>query len=322
MSDVTDPGAVDETAAWYARVAGESDGLYAEWASGAADDADLLARIASLPRAQRQPHLLFAVTRLSGAPEEPFAVWRSWVLANWQAVAAASAGRMVQTNEPARCAALLPALGLLDGPLALLEVGASAGLCLYADRYSYRYTRAADPREERRVDPADGVSAVVLEALVSGEMPVPRMPDIRWRAGIDLAPLDVTSETDLAWLDVLVPPEQSVRRDRARAAARIASADPPVLVRGDASELATLAALVSTDATLVIMTVGTVVYLPLAERQRFAASVRELGAHWLSLERSGLVDLAPATAPNAFVLGLDGRALATVSPHGEHLTWL
>ncbi|MFE7567952.1 DUF2332 family protein [Streptomyces sp. NPDC057539] len=44
-----------------------------------------------------------------------------------------------ETNEPGRCATLLPALAALDGPLALIEVGASAGLCLHADRYSYDY---------------------------------------------------------------------------------------------------------------------------------------------------------------------------------------
>ncbi|MFE4537493.1 DUF2332 family protein [Streptomyces scopuliridis] len=47
--------------------------------------------------------------------------------------------RRTQTNEPGRCATLLPALAALDGPLALIEVGASAGLCLHVDRYSYDY---------------------------------------------------------------------------------------------------------------------------------------------------------------------------------------
>jgi hypothetical protein len=47
--------------------------------------------------------------------------------------------RATQTNEPGRCAVLLPVLAALPQPLALLDVGASAGLCLYPDRYSYRY---------------------------------------------------------------------------------------------------------------------------------------------------------------------------------------
>ena len=47
--------------------------------------------------------------------------------------------RRTQTNEPARCATLLPALAQLPPPLALIEVGASAGLTLLVDRYSYDY---------------------------------------------------------------------------------------------------------------------------------------------------------------------------------------
>ena len=45
---------------------------------------------------------------------------RMTVVAEWSR-------RSVQTNEPLRCAALLPALSGIEGPLALLEVGASAG---------------------------------------------------------------------------------------------------------------------------------------------------------------------------------------------------
>jgi hypothetical protein len=47
--------------------------------------------------------------------------------------------RRTQTNEAARCAVLLPALALLPQPLALIEVGASAGLCLLYDEWRYHY---------------------------------------------------------------------------------------------------------------------------------------------------------------------------------------
>ena len=42
--------------------------------------------------------------------------------------------RATQTNEAGRCAILLPVLAALPQPLALLDVGASAGLCLYRDQ--------------------------------------------------------------------------------------------------------------------------------------------------------------------------------------------
>lgn len=58
--------------------------------------------------------------------------------------------RRTQTNEAARCACLLPALAALPQPLALLEVGASAGLTLLPDLYSYDYdgrrVTGRDPR--------------------------------------------------------------------------------------------------------------------------------------------------------------------------------
>jgi hypothetical protein len=73
--------------------------------------------------------------------------------------------RSTQTNEPARCAVLLPALVCLPQPLALIEVGASAGLCLYPDRYGYDYGG------HRLGPPADSGRAPVFPCTVNGPVP-------------------------------------------------------------------------------------------------------------------------------------------------------
>jgi len=55
-------------------------------------------------------------------------------------LAAVLRARRTQTNEAARCALFLPVLAALPQPLALLEVGAAAGLTLPARyRMSYDY---------------------------------------------------------------------------------------------------------------------------------------------------------------------------------------
>jgi hypothetical protein len=323
----------DTTAEWYLRFA-TSEALpespvYAEWARGAARDAELLDLIDELPPQRRQPNLLFAVSRLLGAPVGGYDGWRRFTIEHWPAVRAEATHRLTQTNEPLRCAALLPGLALIDGPIALLEVGTSAGLCLYPDRYTYIYD-GGEP-----LHPVDGPSEVVLECTTSGGTPVPTaMPRIVWRAGIDLEPLDVADENDSRWLETLVWPEQHVRLERVRAAMRVARADPPLLVAGDVTAaLPALAAQAPADATLVVVSSGVLVYVARPQRKLFADAVRRLDARWLSLEAAGLFDdvtrsigektgLEPEQLRGRFALSLDGDPLAFVSPQGATVSWL
>ena len=80
------------------------------------------------------------------------AAFRDFTLAHWPAIEAEVRTRATQTNEAGRCAVLLPVLAALPQPLALLEVGASAGLCLYPDRYAYRYGDQLVGRDEPILD--------------------------------------------------------------------------------------------------------------------------------------------------------------------------
>jgi hypothetical protein len=265
-----------------------------------------------------------ACSRLLGCPLVPFAEWREWLVSNWDAVASQMLVRGTQTNEPRRCAVLLPALAQVPGRFALLEVGASAGLCLYPDRYSYSY-------DGRRIDPADGPSTVLLECSTTGNPPIPiALPEIAWRGGIDLNPLDLANPDDTAWLETLIWPEQHERRARIRAAMDIVRADPPRIVRGDAiDDLPALVAEAPAGIPLVIVSSAAIVYLMPEPRARFIDYVRSLEATWISNEGAGIVPVAagklngrvpPVTGQ--MLLSVNESPLAFTGPHGDRLDWL
>ncbi|SIN73283.1 DUF2332 domain-containing protein [Agromyces cerinus] len=297
---------------------------YEAWAAGVATDASTLALIDELPPPKRQPNLVFSAARLLGAPSGAYPAFAEWLAEHWGAVREVALTHATQTNEAARCALHLPVLGSIEGPIALIEVGASAGLCLYPDRYSYRY--AGHPQ----LDPVDGPSAVVLDCELRGDVPTPvpaGMPEVVWRAGIDLHPLDVRSAADVDWLDALVWPEHDDRRARLRAAAEIAARTPPLLVSGDLNEhLAALAASAPSDATLVVFHTAVLMYLDEAGRDAFVEQVSELPGHWLSVEGRSVVrgirvrDDVPNESSD-LVLAVDGVQRAWAHPHGRAVTW-
>lgn len=303
--------------------------VYEDWAVGLSGDAEVLGLVDTLPRARRQPNLVFACARLLGVPVEPWSLVRGWFVAHWDLVAREALTRATQTNEAGRCGTLLPVLASIEGPVALLEVGASAGLCLYPDRY----VDGADGLRgtgEVRVDPADGPSAVELTCRVDDLASVPRrLPDVVWRAGIDLNPLDITDPDDAAWLGVLVWPEHADRRARLAAAATVVAAEPPLLVAGDLLDaLPDLAARAPGGATLVVQHSAVLTYVDLAVRESFAALVRDLGAVWLSNEGVGVLPQVAATLPpgtdvgGRFVVARDGEAVALAEQHGRGFAWL
>ncbi|WP_219506361.1 DUF2332 domain-containing protein [Nonomuraea ceibae] len=309
-----------DTAGRYRGFALEARGhspAYELLASRIADDDGLLALIDRLPEAKRQPNLLLGAVRHHGGPHDDYAAFRAWTTAHWDLVSATMRARSTQTNEPGRCATLLPVLAALPQPLALIEVGASAGLCLYPDRYAYRY----DDR------PVLGSAEVVLDCRTGGRAPLPReVPAVAWRAGLDLNPLDVRDPGDVRWLESLIWPERHERLRRLRAAVRVAGADPPRLVRGDLNEaLAGLIAQAPAGATPVVFHSAVLAYLPPEARAAFAGTVRALPGHWISNEAPGVLPLPGTPEPPAgravFVLALDGRPLAFAGPHGQSLDW-
>jgi len=291
---------------------------YEALAESVAGDAALVRFIASLPPAKRQPNLLFAAARyLLGAPPVIESL-RELVGQSRAELTELILARRTQTNEPARCAVLLPALAQLPQPLALIEAGASAGLNLLVDRYSYDYAghRLAG------LDP----DAPLLRCEPRGPVPLPaRVPAISWRAGLDLNPLDVTREDDVRWLSCLVWPGEGDRAQRLAAAIASARRDLPAVHRGDMlTDLPSLAAQAPADATLVIYHTSALWYVPAEQREQFAGIVRGLGATWLSSEPPGVVPgtEGPARDGHTCVLARDGRCIALTESHGTWVRWL
>lgn len=318
-------GAREWFEAFAAFEAAGSSPIYEQLSYAIAADDRLLALIDALPEPKQQPNLLLAACQLLGAPMGSPAETRAFLHDRWSEVRDVILSHSTQTNEAARAAAFLPLLAAMDGPIALIEVGCSAGLCLYPDRYAITYD------ERPPVGPAD--SPVCFDVTTYGPVPVPtRSVDIVARIGIDLNPLDVRRPEDLAWLDACIWPEHTERRHRLRAAAALVASDPPELVRGDAVEVINdVLGSLPRDVTPVVIHSAVLAYLTPDARAAFGRRVlRHRGTRWLSNEAPGVVSsLDPSLTPPAdrgaaayFVLGVDGTDVAGLAdPHGRWLKW-
>jgi hypothetical protein len=286
-------------------------------------DRDLLGFLGELPPRCRQPNLLLGVVRYAFGVQPDYGAFRDTVLGHRAEITELLLHRRTQTNEPGRCAAMLPILASLPQPLALLEVGASAGLCLIPDRYGYRYGDHAL---------AGGPPVIDCRLVGATRPPLPaRLPEVAWRRGIDLSPLDVRDPDDVRWLEALVWPGQTARERYLRESLVLAREDPPPVVQGDLTEiLEDVAADAPADATLVVFHTAVLGYLPEEQRIDFGRRVEALGAAWIASEAPGVLGF-PArpgalTERGHFVVTVGGtltagEPVARMGPHGDWLQW-
>ncbi len=302
---------------------------FVEWSQGVADDPEVLAWIDGLPGIKKQPNIVYAAARWHGVPAPgPYAGLRNALLDDDGTIRTTILERSTQTNEVGRLATLVPVFASLvpSGPVALVEAGASAGLNLYPDRWGYSWSTATGTTE---LGPAPR-----LPCRVTGPAPLPdAVPEVAWRGGVDLNPLDVTDPDAMAWLENLVWPEHDDRRERLRHAVSVAAADPPRLVPGDAlDELPALVAEAGRHGTVVVFHSAVATYFPPEHRARFQelmlGLVAEGACHWVSNEAPNVFPEIAATATgvgreaNRFVLGVDGQAVAWTHGHGRSVHWL
>ena len=161
--------------------------------------------------------------------------------------------RSVQTNEPGRSAVLFAGLLWLTErhrrPIRLLEVGASAGLNLLADRYSYVAgdLELGDPASPLRfVDPWVPLPADDLAGAAAALRIVAR-------AGCDVAPLDPRRPDDQLTLLSYIWPDEVHRIERMRAALSVAARDPVPVAERLGSEWLPEALAAAEDRELVVV---------------------------------------------------------------------
>ncbi|MCQ6562054.1 DUF2332 domain-containing protein [Paenibacillus mendelii] len=164
--------------------------------------------------------------------EQAFSAFQSFCRLYRDPIIAILQNKYVQTNEVRRCAYLYPSFchiyGKVQLPLALIEIGTSAGLQLLWDTYSYRYQS-----EELLGAPS---SPVQIQAELRGHRLPPLMknsPPVAFRRGIDLHINDLTQPDDYAWLKSLIWPEHQDRAELFEKAARHFQKQPVPLIEGD-----------------------------------------------------------------------------------------
>lgn len=230
-----------------------------------------------------------------------------------------TAEQNVQTNEVQRSWALLPAFLTVadERPLDLLELGPSAGLNLLWDRYRYRYSAGTW-----------GESSLTLAGDERTALPgslLDRRVDVVRRRGIDLNPVDATTDHGARLLQAFIWADQTERRERLRRAIDVLRTEPPELMRGDYVE--TLPALLvdrRAGAQLVVFQTASTMYLEPSALERLHESLVAAG------RSEPLVFITTGRAPNddgyalevkRYPTGPDER-LGIFDFHGEWLEWL
>jgi hypothetical protein len=328
--------------------------LYSRLSAGVAGDDQLAALLLRAPPEQRQPVLLFACVHdllLAGADgdlaryypnltprpaqDDPLAALRAFCARYDSELTERLATRSTQTNEIGRCSLLLPAFGLVAaevGPVAHLDVGASAGLNLLLDCFRYRY----DPGGI--VGPLS--SLIELECGTRGQVPVPSsLPTVAARLGIDPRPVDVHDDAEARWLEACVWPDQTDRFERLRAALELARTTDVVAVRrGDAvRDTARFVDTIAGTGHPVVTNTWVLNYLSGAERTAYVDALDTIGARrdlsWVYLESPYLTPELPGPAGDpaiertvlVLVRWRSGHRtvdhLANTHPHGYWIHW-
>lgn len=325
--------------------------LYEELCRGVARDPELLLMAARAPVTQPPPNLLFAAVHyllLRGAQHSlrdyypalcvgvvrdrssAFPDFRDFCLAHRGEIEAMIASRATQTNVIQRCTVLLPAFAEVfrrggERPLALIEIGPSAGLNLQWDRFRYAYRR--DSEQRLVASWGDPDATVLVEARLRGAGRLPELPPkipVASRLGLELHPVDLDDDDAVMWLRALIWPDHVARQERLSAAIEIAKRHRPHLQEGDAAvALPGAMAAAPREATLCVVGTHTLYQFPEDARRAVYAAFREAARPVFFVSAEGTGPGCSEVKLNHYRDGARSTVdLARCCPHGRWVEWL
>ena len=185
--------------------------------------------------------------------------------------------KIVQTNEVRRCSYLYPVFSrishMTSKPLALIEIGTSAGLQLFVDKYSYSYGT------DKIVGNLDSEVHLISEIRGNKSLlkPLPHF-DVATRIGVDLHINDVRNTEDYLWLKALIWPEHGERRELFEKAASYVSNQTLSLIEGDGVEiLRSLAAEIPEEQVICVFHTHVANQMPVETKEKLLEQIKEIG---------------------------------------------
>ena len=229
-----------------------------------------------------------------------------------------------QTNEVRRTGGLLGGFLTVAAetglPLRCFEIGTSAGLNLYWDRFRY---------EMGPVAWGDPAATVLVDADWEGGSP-PLVPvQVIERAGCDRRPTDLSDPVQRRRLLACIWPDMFGRLARSRRAIELALAEGVAVEAADALDWTRARVRPQPGAATVLFHSVFWQYLPKATQEALAATIADIGASatpdapfaWLRFEpppsNMRIIDVWLTSWP-----GAAERRLAEAHPHGASTTWL
>jgi hypothetical protein len=316
--------------------------LYDRLARGVSDRPDLCEPLLAAPPTQQRALLFFAAVGYllrTAEPGHPLADWYAtlggtqlasdgdpvaaladFVDAHRAEIAALCARKITQTNEVNRAALLRPAWGraaeiatAMGRPeLAIIELGASAGLLLGTDRYAIRYHRGASERTY-------GEGRLMIDCDLRGDgwpdhaaMAVP----VASRTGVDLEPIEPGDADAAAWLHACVWPEHTERDARLDLALAVVADLAPRMIAADMrTGLRTALADIPHDVTPCVQSSHAIVYLDADGRRELVRTIASLGS-----ERDMIVVMNEPSALHMWTAPIP-RPAASVTTHLTVVAW-